>query len=77
MVEGHETREDATDQGNDAWFQESYLELVERYPRQWIAVLERQVICSAATRAGAASEARRIAGNREFSLYFVEPTLTL
>ena len=74
MVEEREPPEDTVDQSNDAWFKENYLDLVQQYPRQWIAVLHRQVICNAARRPRAEAEARKIAGHREFSLYFVEPT---
>ncbi len=60
---------------NDEWFQENLLDLVEKYPNQWIAVLERNVIVSSSSRRRAQAEAKRIAGGREFSLYFIEPSM--
>ena len=62
-------------QSNDEWFQANLLDLVEKYPHRWIAVLDCNVICTAASRGGAQAEARRIAGGREFSLYFIEPSV--
>lgn len=62
-------------QSNDAWFRENVLDLVEKYPNQWIAVLDRNVICTSASRRRAQAEARRLAAGREFSLYFIEPSM--
>jgi len=61
--------------GNDAWFRENLLDLVEKFPNQWIAVLERNVIASSSSRRRARAEAKRIAGEREFSLYFIQPSM--
>lgn len=60
---------------NDEWFQAHILELVEKYPNQWIAVLDGSVICTSASRRRARSEARKLAAGREFSLYFIEPSM--
>ncbi len=35
----------------------------------------RAVIATAATKGGAQAEAKKIAGGREFSLYYVEPSV--
>ena len=67
--------EESAGQSNDAWFEANLLDLVEKYPRQWIAVLDRTVICAAASKGRATAEAKRIAGGREFSLYFIEPSM--
>lgn len=64
----------AAPQNNDEWFEQNFLDLVERYPRQWIAVVDRQVVARAATKGGAKAEGKRLAGGKEVSLYFVEPT---
>ncbi len=68
------TPEDTTGESNDEWYEKNIVDLVQRYPRQWIAVLDRQVLCVAATRRAAQAEARRLAQGREFSVYFVEET---
>ncbi len=62
-------------QSNDEWFQDNVLDLVEKYPNQWIAVVDRAVICTSASRRRAQAEAKRLAPGREFSLYFIEPTM--
>lgn len=61
--------------GNDEWFRDNVLDLVQKYPNQWIAVMDRNVIFASASRRRAAAEARRIAAGREFSLYFIEPSM--
>lgn len=60
---------------NDEWFAANLLDLVQKYPNQWIAVLDGNVICSSSSRRRARGDARRIAGEREFSLYFIEPSM--
>lgn len=67
--------EDSAGSSNDEWFEANLLDLVQKYPRQWIAVLDGAVICTAASRRRAQSEAKRIVGGREFSLYFIEPSM--
>ena len=67
--------EEQAGQSNDEWFQENLLDLVEKYPNQWIAVVERNVIANSSSRRRARSEAKRIAAGREFSLYFIEPSM--
>ncbi len=63
------------EESDDAWFAAHVYELVEKYPNQWIAVAGGQVICSSASRWGAKSEAKRITGRKDFSLYFIEPSM--
>ncbi len=60
---------------DDEWFQAHVLELVEKYPNQWIAVSGGQVVASSATRWGAKSGGKRATGGRNFSLYFIEPSM--
>jgi len=73
-MQNTKAKEDETDEANDQWFERNFVDLVQDYPAQWIAVMNQMVICSAATRAGAESRARELAGGKRFSLYFVEPT---
>ena len=73
MVEG-EREEGDIDLSNDEWFEENYMDLIQRYPRLWIAVMDQQVICDGATKREAEAKAKGIAGDREFSIYFIEPT---
>ncbi len=67
--------EASTTPSDDDWFRENVLDLVEKYPNQWIAVSSGKVICTSATRWGAKSEAKRLAGRGNFSLYFIEPSM--
>jgi hypothetical protein len=67
--------ESSAGKSNDEWFEANLLDLVEKYPRQWIAVLEGAVICTSSSRGRVRAEAKRIAGGREFSLYFIEPSM--
>lgn len=67
--------EEHTGQSNDEWFAANVFDLVQKYPNQWIAVADGAVICTAASRRRAQAEAKRLAGGREFSLYFIEPSM--
>lgn len=60
---------------NDEWFVANLQDLVQQYPNQWIAVLDGNVICTSSSRRRAQGEARRLAAGKEFSLYFVEPSM--
>ncbi len=70
-----DTMEGQASQSNDEWFQENLLDLVEKYPNQWIAVVERSVIANSSSRRRARAEGKRVAAGREFSLYFIEPSM--
>jgi Family of unknown function (DUF5678) len=74
-MKGKEPEEDDIDLSNDQWIEENYPELVQKYPRLWIAVMDQHVICDAGTKSGAEAKAKKIAGDREYSLYFIEPTV--
>ncbi len=67
--------ETGTTPSNDEWFRDNIFDLVEKYPNQWIAVLDRTVICTSASRRRAQAEAKKVAAGREFSLYFIEPSM--
>ncbi len=67
--------EAGTGVSDDEWFQVHVMELVEKYPNQWVAVSDGQVVAASATRWGAKSGAKRATGGRNFSLYFIEPSM--
>ena len=73
-MKGKERDEDDIDLSNDQWLEENYVDLVQKYPRLWVAVLDQQVICDGATRGSVEVKAKKIAGDREYSVYFIEPT---
>jgi hypothetical protein len=62
---------------NDEWLKDNFFELINQYPREWICVIDRRVICHAATRDDAEEEAKKVAGDKVFSLYFIPPTATI
>ena len=74
MPDDEETVEDSEDIKNDEWLKQNYLDLVQDYPNRWIAVLDQKVLCSGNRRGSVELEAKEIAGNRAFSLYFIEPS---
>ena len=67
--------EEGSRPSNDEWFAANLLDLVQKYPNQWIAVLEGTVICTSSSRRRAQAEALRLAGGKAFSLYFIEPSM--
>ncbi len=73
-MKGEEIKEDDIDLSNDEWLEDNYVELVQKYPRLWVAVMDQQVICDGATKSSVEAKAKKIAGDREFSVYFIEPS---
>jgi hypothetical protein len=73
-MKGKEREEDNNDLSNDQWLEENYLDLVQKYPRRWIAVMDQQIICDTGTKSATEAKAKKIAGDQEFSVYFIEPT---
>ncbi|MBU0684690.1 MAG: DUF5678 domain-containing protein [Thermoplasmatota archaeon] len=74
MVDDEEPVEGSEDVKNDLWLKQNYLELIQDYPNQWIAVLDQKVVASGNMKRQVESEAREISGDKEFSLYFIEPS---
>lgn len=74
MAEDEEAQEGVEDIKNDEWLKQNYLDLIQDYPNRWIAVLDQKVICSGNRKGSVESEARGLAGERRFSLYFIEPS---
>jgi hypothetical protein len=71
--EEYESEEDIR---NDEWLKENFFDLVEDHPREWIAVMGQKIIAIGATRIEAEDKAAEIAGDRDFSVYFIPPTAT-
>jgi citrate synthase len=76
MMSTEDRVEDEEDVKNDRWVEENFLDLVQAYPREWIAVMDQRVVCSGITESETESKAREIVGVREFSLYFIPSTPT-
>lgn len=60
--------------GNDQWFKENYIDLMQDHARDWIAVMDRKIIAISSTEMEAQIKGKKIAGGKEFSVYFVSPT---
>lgn len=74
MMNDEEPSEDQEDMKNDQWLRENYLDLIQDYPNRWIAVLDQKIISTGNSKRQVESAAREIAGEREFSVYFIEPS---
>ncbi len=66
--------ENSTDVANDEWFRDNYLTLIQDYPNMWIAVLGQAVVALGNTRNQVSAAAKEVAGDKQFSLYFIEPS---
>ncbi|HEX9907184.1 MAG TPA: DUF5678 domain-containing protein [Thermoplasmata archaeon] len=69
-----EVLEDDEDIRNDLWLKENYVGLVQEFPNQWIAVMGQDVIASGISKAQVEATARKVANDRRYSVYFIEPT---
>ena len=74
MPEDQEINESETDLKNDEWFKDNYLDLIQEHPREWIAVMDQKIIAVSSTESEVEILAREIAGDREYSMYFIAPT---
>lgn len=77
MTDDQEMTESAEDLKNDEWFKENYLDLIQEHPREWIAVMDRKIIAIGSTEVEAENLANEVAGEKEYSIYFVAPTATV
>jgi len=66
--------ESSTDVANDEWVRDNYLRLIQDYPNMWIAVLDQAVIAFGNNRYQVSTSAKKVAGAKPFSLYFIEPS---
>ena len=66
--------EDESDVRNDEWFKQNYLYLIQDFPNLWIAVMDQKVIAKGNNRYQVRADAKAVAGDRPFSLYFIEPS---
>ncbi len=66
--------ENESDVRNDEWFKQNYLTLIQDFPNRWVAVMDQKVIAQGNNRYQVSAEAKAIAGDRPFSMYFIEPS---
>ena len=74
MTDNQETNESEADLKNDEWFKDNYLDLIREHPREWIAVMEQKIIAISSTEMEVEILANEVAGEKEYSVYFVAPT---
>ena len=74
MMNDEEPTESDEDKKNDQWLKENYLDLIQDYPNHWIAVADGQIICKGNSKRSVEAEAKRLAPDKAFSLYFIEPS---
>jgi hypothetical protein len=74
--EDEEEYESEEDKKNDEWLKENFFDLIEEHPRDWIAVMDQKIIAVGTTRIEAEDRGAEIAGDHDFSVYFIPPTAT-
>jgi len=75
MDDDHEDIEESEeDLRNDEWFEENYIGLMVEHPKEWIAVIDREIIATGATRGEPEENAEEAARGRDYSIYFVPGT---
>jgi hypothetical protein len=77
MNDNQEMIESEEDLKNDEWFKDNYLDLIQEHPREWIAVMDQKIIAISSTEMEVEILANEIAGQKEYSTYFVAPTATV
>jgi hypothetical protein len=77
LFDNEEEYESEEDMKNDEWFKDNYIDLMEEHPREWIAVMDQRIIATGSTRIEVEDKAKAIAGERDYSVYFVNPTATI
>lgn len=73
-TDNKDEEESQEDIRNDLWLKENYIDLISDYPNQWIAVLDQKVVSTGNSKRQVEKQAKEIAGDRQFSLYFIEPS---
>jgi hypothetical protein len=74
VSEDQEHSENETDLKNDEWFKDKYIDLMQEHPREWIAVMDQRIIAVSSNEIEVNILAKKVAGDKEYSLYFIAPT---
>jgi hypothetical protein len=69
-----EIHESEGDQKNDEWFKDNYIDLLQDHPREWIAVIDQKIIATASNETDLEVAANKVAGDKEYSVYFIAQT---
>ena len=76
MTEDQEVQESERDLANDEWFKANYIELMQKHPREWIAVVAGNIVATGSTKGEVVEKAEEAVGEQEYSLYYIAPTAT-
>jgi hypothetical protein len=74
MTDEAEKVESDEDKKNDEWLKTTFFDLMQTYPREWIAVQGQRVIAKASTMNEVKKMAEELVSDKEFSVYFIPPT---
>lgn len=74
MTEDEGKHESEDDKRNDEWFKQNYIDLMQDHARDWIAVMDQKIIAISSNEMESQLKGKKIAGDKEFSVYFVAPT---
>lgn len=69
-----EIHESESDKKNDEWFKDNYIDLLQDHPREWIAVIDQKIVAIASNETDIEVMANKIAGDKEYSVYFIAQT---
>lgn len=73
---GEEKQESKDDLINDKWVEDNFEDLMQEYPRRWIAVMDQKVIASGGLRYFLERKAKKMVKDKAYSIYFIPPTST-
>jgi hypothetical protein len=73
---GEEKQESKEDLINDKWVEDNFEDLMQEYPRRWIAVMDQKVIASGGLRYFLERKAKKMVKDKAYSIYFIPPTST-
>ena len=71
-----EIEESSNDITNDRWLRSNFIDLMQKYPREWVAIMDMKVIANASTQAEVVEKADDVAEGKEYSIYFIPATGT-
>ena len=69
-----DVEESEADLRNDEWFEKNYVGLMVEHPKQWIAVIDCEIIATGATKGELEEKVEELAKGKEYSIYFVPGT---
>jgi hypothetical protein len=77
ILEGSEEKQESKeDLVNDKWVEDNFEDLIQQYPRRWIAVMDQKVVASGGIRYFLERKVKKMVKDKDYSIYFVPPTST-